>query len=260
MLATIENLDAMQGAIYVLISVFVRVGATMALMPAFGEQMIPLRVRLGATLAFTAILFPVVQHQYGTRLDLPDPSRFLSFGAVDLVAGLVIGIGLRLMVMALQTAGTIAAQATSLAQLYGGMSAEPQPAISNVFVMSALVLAVMSGLHVKLVELFILSYEIFPPGAPISSADVAPWGIEHVARVFALAFILAAPFAIASLVYNLALGVINRAMPQLMVAFVGAPAITAGALLLLVVSTPLILVVWHNRLDDFITSPTGAWR
>ena len=48
------------------------------------------------------------------------------------------------------------------------------------------------------------------------------------AASFALALSLAAPFVIASLLYNVALGVINKAMPQLMVAFVGAPAITCG--------------------------------
>ncbi|MFC3118840.1 flagellar biosynthetic protein FliR [Jhaorihella thermophila] len=38
-----------------------------------------------------------------------------------------------------------------------------------------------------------------------------------------LPFSLSAPFVIASLLYNLTLGAINRAMPQLMVTLVGAP-------------------------------------
>ena len=53
--------------------------------------------------------------------------------------------------------------------------------------------------------------------------DVAEWGVARVGAAFALALGLAAPFVIAAVLYNLALGVINKAMPQLMVALVGAP-------------------------------------
>ena len=55
---------------------------------------------------------------------------------------------------------------------------------------------------------------------------------------------IAAPFVIGSLLYNVALGIINRAMPQLMVAFIGAPALTWGGLALFAVAAPLILSVW----------------
>ncbi|MFY8145461.1 MAG: flagellar biosynthetic protein FliR, partial [Rhodobacter sp.] len=48
---------------------------------------------------------------------------------------------------------------------------------------------------------------------------------------------------------------INRAMPQLMVAFVGAPALTAGGLVLLALSTPLALAVWLAALNGFFAAP-----
>jgi flagellar biosynthetic protein FliR len=76
-----------------------------------------------------------------------------------------------------------------------------------------------------------------------------------VARAFALAFSLAAPFVVASFLYNLALGAINRAMPQLMVAFVGAPVITAGGLVLLALALPALLGVWLAAFDEFLARP-----
>jgi flagellar biosynthetic protein FliR len=63
------------------------------------------------------------------------------------------------------------------------------------------------------------------------------------------------PFAIAALIYNVALGVINRAMPQLMVAFVGAPALTAGGLLLLYAAAPVMLSVWITALGRVLEQP-----
>ena len=58
-----------------------------------------------------------------------------------------------------------------------------------------------------------------------------------------------------SVIYNLTLGVINKAMPQLMVAFVGAPVITFGAIALLLVSAPLLLSVWLQAFEAFLAAP-----
>jgi flagellar biosynthetic protein FliR len=64
---------------------------------------------------------------------------------------------------------------------------------------------------------------------------------------------------IVSLLYNVALGVINRAMPQLMVAFVGAPAITAGGLILLALTTPVLLPIWQRAFEALLLNPFGGW-
>jgi flagellar biosynthetic protein FliR len=54
------------------------------------------------------------------------------------------------------------------------------------------------------------------------------------------------------------MGVINRAMPQLMVSFVGAPAITFGGLLLLALITPLLLEIWNDALTQVLSAPFGG--
>jgi flagellar biosynthetic protein FliR len=67
--------------------------------------------------------------------------------------------------------------------------------------------------------------------------------------------VLSAPFVLVSLIYNVAMGIINKAMPQLMVAFVGAPAITAGGMILLFVSLPFLLPIWMARFDAVLAAP-----
>lgn len=236
--------------------VFLRVGAAMALFPVFGEKSVPQRVRLVLAMAFTLVVLPAVAPQIRPALEQVKAPATLFF--TEAIAGLAIGAVIRLFVMALQIAGSMAAQATSLAQIFGGMGADPQPAIGHVLLTAGLALAVMMGLHVRLTEMLILSYDIFPVGALPGGEIVSSWGLEHVARAFAFAFSLAAPFVVASLVYNVALGVINRAMPQLMVAFVGAPAITAGGLILLLLAAPLLLSLWGDALAAFLADPFGG--
>jgi flagellar biosynthetic protein FliR len=97
-----------------------------------------------------------------------------------------------------------------------------------------------------------------PAGVFAGAADVSAWGVEQVTRAFALAFTLSAPFVILSVLYNFALGAINKAMPQLMVAFVGAPVITLGGLFVLTLSVPAMLAFWLQLLDKFMANPMGV--
>ncbi len=237
--------------LWVAVLVFLRVGTAAFLMPAFGEQAVPQRVRLVLALALTAIVTPAVTAR------LQEVPSIVLAAAEAVLAGLVLGIAMRLIILALQMAASIVAQTTSLSQLFGGTTPEPQPAIGNLLIMASLALALRAGLHVKVVSLLILSYDFLPAAHFPGRADLSDWGLQQVVQATVLAFSLAAPFVIASMIYNLALGVINRAMPQMPVSLVGAPVLTAGALILMALIVPLMLVVWKEGFDAFLSNPLG---
>lgn len=231
--------------------VFFRVAGAMALLPAFGEKLVPVRVKIALAIAFTAIITPAV----APGIPAPESRPWISILLAETVCGLMLGFSVRLMVWLLQIAGTMAAQATSLSQLLGAEAVDPQPAIAQLLFVAGLAVAAAAGLHVRIAEALILSYDTLPAGLMPDPGDTARWSIARIGQVFATAFSFAAPFLIASLVYNVALGVINRAMPQLMVAFVGAPALTAGGLVLLMLAAPLILPVWADALSALLAAP-----
>jgi flagellar biosynthetic protein FliR len=242
-------LELAEGLAWAAALAFVRIGAMVALMPGLGDPAVPQRVKLALVVAFTLVVAPLLADSVGGQ----EPS-FLALGG-EAVAGLILGVGLRLFIVALQTAAAIIAQATTLSQLFSGTAPEPQPAIGNLFVIAAVALAMMAGLHVRAAELVLLSYDILPAGGRPSAAAAADWSLALVSRTFSLAFTLAAPFVIASMLYNLALGAINRAMPTLMVSMVGAPALTLGALALLSIATPVILAVWLAAFGEHFAQP-----
>jgi len=244
-------LDISQQFFWVAALVFVRVGAVVALLPGVGEQSVPARVKLGLVVAFTAIVAPAVAEGPLSAVGTPGVAAL----GLEALAGLILGIGLRMFVMVLQIAASIIAQATTLSQLFAGAAPEPQPAIGNLLIIGGLALATAAGLHVRAAELMILSYDLLPAGQVPSPAGVADWGLGLITSTFSLAFSLAAPFVIASMIYNLALGAINRSMPQLMVSMVGAPALTLGALAMLVVATPLLLSVWLVAFSAHLAQP-----
>ena len=237
--------------------VFLRVGAVMALVPVCGEKMVPARIRLVMALGFAAVVAPAVgPHLPAAPTTL---SAYAGLLAGETLNGLALGFMLRLFILAIEMAAAIAAQSGSLAQMFG-TGGEPMPAIGHLLVMAALCLALMSGLHVRIAEALILSYRAIPAGTLPGPALMESWSLAQISAAFGLAFSLAAPFVIAALLYNVALGFINRAMPGLMVAMIGAPALTAGVLILLAIAAPVILTVWWQGYEAFMANPFAVPR
>ncbi len=235
-----------QGAI-----VFLRIGAMTAVMLGFGEQLVPTQIRLVSGLVFTAIVAP-------TLPQIPMPQSTMQYAglvATEAVVGLSLGVALRMFMHMLQTAGSIAAQCTSLSQVLGGAGADPMPALGAVLWISGIAVAVMLDFHIHAAELMIRSYDLFPIGIFPDASGLSEWGVHRVSETFSIAFTLAAPFLITAVIYNLTLGVINRAMPQLMVVFVGAPVITFGGLSILMIGAPMMLQVWGRNLLMFFADP-----
>ena len=72
------------------LGVLLRVGAAMAVLPGLGERSVPVRVRLLASLALTAVIAPAA----APLIDMPDPTlaSLARITATETVAGLAIGI------------------------------------------------------------------------------------------------------------------------------------------------------------------------
>ena len=153
-LALAEALDLAELAWAPVALIFFRISAAMAILPVVGERSLPQRVRLVLAIAFTVVVAPAVVGAFPAPPDGFVP--LLGWAAIEIVAGLAIGISLRLFVITLQVAGAMAAQSTSLSQIFGGAAADPQPAIGHLLVIAGLALAVTVGLHVRIAEYLIL--------------------------------------------------------------------------------------------------------
>lgn len=231
------------GLIVPIMAVFVRMSVFIYLLPGIGETVVPQRVRLSAALLLTLMMMPLLT----PTVEIPDMTiaSGTALMAKEGFYGFILGFSFRLMVFCLQILGNIMSQALSISQVLGeGIATEPNTTISTLLMMVGVTLLVTLDLHVEAVGVFYRSYETFPLGTMPNADNVAYWMTNKSMDVFAFGVTLALPFIILNFVYNLMLGFLNRAMPQLMVSFVGMPAITGAGLFLLVVSTGTILTHW----------------
>jgi len=257
MLAPIAQFGETPVAIFA--GVFTRISALVFFLPALGERAVAPRIRLGAAFAIALLLAPIVMAAHpAAPASIVDALPLI---AAEAVAGALIGFTIRIAIFVLQTAGSIAAQTTSLSQLFGaGLDVQPEPPIATLFMIAGLALAAAAGLHFKAVGALAFSYEVMPFGAFPGASEAGQWAADRAAFAFSAAFSLALPFVVLGFVYNLAIGAANRAMPQLMVAFVGAPAITLAGLAMLALAAPALLGVWVQMLDAIFAALMGAVR
>lgn len=242
--------------IFTAFGVFLRIGAAAFFLPGIGERSIPVRVKIGLTLSFALIVFPIIQPDINTMPARLTWTTMLPVFFAEAVIGMAIGVAVRSMVYALQTAGMLIGQSLSLSQMFGvGVGPEPEPTIGTILTMGGIVLALVIGLHVKLTLLLSNSYMLLPFGLFPPGQDIGRWAIQTMSRLFSIAISLSLPFIVISFMYNLSLGLINRAMPQLMVVFVGMPFITGAGLLMLSLLIPVMLTVWSGQLDATLLDP-----
>ena len=225
-----------------------RLSPLVFLMPGLGDNFLPARVKLLTLLALSASLLSAGVLPSASFDPLP---AFLSAMLVEIWIGLKMGILLRAMIWILMITGNVIANMIGLSQLMGvATNSESQTVLANLLALSGTAILLTMDFHVLVFVEVVKTYS-----DPVSQLNFSLEVHELVAslsRAFNFAIILAWPFVAASLIYNLCLGFINRAMPQLMVAFVGAPFMIGAGFVLLVTSISGVLLVWRDRAPDLL--------
>lgn len=251
------SLDWLPATAFTYIILFARIGAMMMLLPALGEQMIPMRLRLSFALAFTLALFPLLSDITPAMPAALD--GMIGILGHELAIGLMIGAIVRLTVMATQVAGAIVAFQTGLS---GAMTADPtmsgmQSAVFASFLsFLGVTLIFATDLHHVALAAIYDSYMVFSPTDPLMVEDAMQMAIRTLAGAFTVGVQMAAPFVVFGLVFNLGAGILARLMPQLQVYFVLMPANIIVGLLLFAVLLAMMMGWYLTAFENHL----AMWR
>jgi flagellar biosynthesis protein FliR len=225
-----------------------RVGGACMLLPGIGEMELPPTIRAGFTLALAAMLLPLA----APLMPPPDDAwRAAAMVGAELGTGLWLGWLARLLLLALPVAGQIAAGVIGLANvLQPDPALGPQTAaISRALGLAAPVAILAAGLHALPLSALAGSYALVPAGTLLPVADTAEHAVGAVAQSFALSLRLAAPFVLAGTVWQVALGLLARLVPQLQIYFAAMPGQILGGILLLGLLGGAMLATWQSALQ-----------
>lgn len=193
--------------------VFVRVGGLLVAAPFFSRPFIPVlvKVMLAVLLAFVLAGFatgPLPGH-------VGHPVGFAVALTIEAGTGLLLGFAGRFVFFAVQTAGEVIGfqMSLSMAQAYSPTADGSAGPIGQVLTITFLLLFLLVDGPAHLVRALVGSFAVIPLGGANLAAG-GPLLIEWTAAFFALTLRLAAPFMVALLLLDVALGIFARVVPQ----------------------------------------------
>lgn len=216
-------------------------------LPAFGDRIVPVRVRVALAMALTPLFL-----ELGRPVALPEtPPDLAVVAALQLMLGAATGLLVRLLAIALDIAASAIAASASLSQIVGGANEFSPHPIGNLMHLGGLAVLLALGFPALAIDLVVDSLALWPIGATPDAQDFLMQAIRVVADGFQLAMLMAAPFILGGFLYQALSGVINKVMPALPVIFVGAPGSILLALAALAFLVPVLISVWSNAILAF---------
>src|SRR5262249_44683264 len=145
--------------------VFARIGIMVMLLPGLGEMSVPSRVRLSMAVVPAAVLLPL--HRDAYQIDLRTFAPVASMLAQEMFVGALLGFTVRLLISALQVAGSVIAQQLGLGFVTAVDPTQGQQSVivANFLTMLALALVVAADLHHLVIFALNASHAPFPPRA-----------------------------------------------------------------------------------------------
>ena len=196
-----------------------RVSGLMVFAPFFGGSAMPLRVKVGLTVALTALLYPVC-----------GPARMqasaLGWGEVmigEWVIGLLLGLSVQFVMEATQMAGQILGvqMGFSLVNILDPQTQVDTPVLSLFYQVITLLLFLQMNVHHWLLRGVVRSFGYLPAGnAGVTLASVGLL-LQAAGGILLVGVQIAAPALAATLVADVMLGFVGKASPQLPVLFIG---------------------------------------
>jgi flagellar biosynthetic protein FliR len=225
------TLDA--GFLFSFLLVFVRCSAMFLAAPIFGSPNVPMRIRI-LSAALTAALKP------GSGPLPTDLFAFAASVANEVLAGLIIGVFVHIVLIGAQMGGAFMdlQVGLSMSHVMNPANGQPSTVLAQFKYMLALIVFLSVNGHHVMLSAFARSFEIMPTVSVSTLAALQENLLWLVGQLSLIALQIAAPVLAVSVLVDAALGIMNKAVPQMHIFIVGMPAKIAMGLLCVSVALP----------------------
>lgn len=210
------------GVIGGLFAIFCRVGCCFMLMPGLSSTRTPASVRLLLALGISLAVSPLLVGSAIPRHAIGPGLTSLAVLCSECLVGFSIGLAARCMLAAVLMACAFASQVSGFSQPFVTDEGHGEPASDFGALLSSGVVALLFGLdlHYFVIEAVLESYSVIRFGSGIDPLLELDRLSRTIADSLRLALGLSVPFVVASVLINLAFGMLNRMAPQVPVFFI----------------------------------------
>lgn len=228
----------------------------MLMAPVFGHSTVPLRLRvLMALVIATAVAGGLSAPVVGGTSVVPAI-------AMELLLGVTIGLAARMVFVGIELAAVHVGQqmGVSLAAAFDPFSAGGD-AVRRLYVMLAVVILLGFGGHRMIISSLLRTFEAVPAGSFAPTGQLTGFLATVLTAGFALALKVAAPVLIAMLLATVALGMLQRTVPQCHILSVGMPVRVMLGMVALAAAVAVVAPVMEGAVDlvlHEVAALTGA--
>ncbi len=236
-----------QGTVLVLFAVFCRIGACFMTLPGFSSARISATTRLFLAVAVSMAMAPLLFDSIYPRV-AGGGAPLIPVLMAELMIGLMYGLVPRFYVLGLQFAGTTISMAIGLSSPGGGDALEDtsETQLTNLLSFSGLLVLFLLDFHHIVFKALMESYTVMPLGGMPDSQKMLITLTDTLSQTFMLMLRLASPFLIFGLMFNVAVGLVNKLAPQIPIFYISTPYLLIGGLIL-VYFTIAALVMQFGR-------------
>jgi flagellar biosynthetic protein FliR len=231
---------------------FCRIGACLMIIPGFGSNRVPVRVRLFIALAVSLALSPLLAGEIQQSLPDEQLATVFRFIGAELLTGAFIGFLGRAFLAALETLTTLVSMAIGMSNMPGMPidGTDSLPPVANLFTVTATAMVFITNQHWEILRGLVASYEAIPAGHPLAAVSSLEQFANQMGQTFILALRVCSPFVVYTIVVNLAVGLVNKLTPQIPVYFISLPFVIAGGLYFLYLVIAEAIMIF---LDGYFT-------
>lgn len=223
-----------EGTLLALFATFCRIGGCFMVLPGISTARVSLRIRLFLSIAISIAIIPLMWEPIYAATRVGN-SAYIVLIAGETFIGVTLGLIARFITLGLQFSGAAlsASIGFNAAPTAAILQNEAQGAITNLITVTAIVLLFISDFHHLVIQTIVNSYEFMPIGTGFQVRMALVTLTDTLSETFLLMLRLASPFIVYGLIFNLAIGMVNKLAPQIPIYFISIPFILAGGLLLL---------------------------
>lgn len=204
---------------------FVRIAAMLMVMPIFGAQFIPKRVKLLLSIAVSVVVFPLLAEQIPASQSSLNMISIALIMIQQILIGAIIGLCVHIIFQAFIVAGEVCAMQMGLgfASMNDPQNGVTVPTLSQFYLTIVTLLFLSMNGHLYFIEIVLESFNKFP----ISGFSFEMMELSRIlqlgAWIFLGGFKIALPAIAALLMVNMSISIMTKATPQINIFVIGFP-------------------------------------
>ncbi|HLN63160.1 MAG TPA: flagellar biosynthetic protein FliR [Symbiobacteriaceae bacterium] len=244
-------LDPILQRLDIFLLLFLRMMGLFATAPIWSNRLVPVQIRVALAMVTAVVVAPL----FTAMAPVESLAALVVLAVRELLVGMVIGFVAALAFAAVQLAGQLLDlnMGLSMVNLLDPMTNTQMPVMGNfLYILAMLIFFTINGHHM-LLRAVMDSYALVPLGTASLSPNLAETVANMGANLFLLGFKVAAPVLAAIFLTTIALGVLNRAVPQMNVFVIGMPVQLAVGIFMTMVFLPLYVSFLHMLFQGMST-------